>query len=618
MGILRKIIAALVFAGVVLSQTKVCGIAVFDNEELADWKLKKLIRTQEAPWYHKLVGKRPSFKPRQLEKDLKIIEDYYRSAGYLDVKVNANAHLEGDCAYINIFIEEGGRYTLKSAEIIGEVSPHISSAELLSRLDSKIGRPVDPKMLQADARKLRRFIQELGYPYATAEMSFEKADSTVDAKFAVDFGRYAYFGETTISGLALTVPPVVERELEIERGAPYDISKVTSSRESLYGTGLFSAVVIEPAEAANPETLDYNITLIERSPRWTGLSIGTGNDGVYDFVSQFGAEWGHRNLFGTGRELSLQLSSDWRLDTEQKRFSDIITSWSNLNNRIEFRYTEPYIFKRKIPVTLNPYYEPANSTKIPQYTIQLVGVNLSGSYKPTTQLSHTVYMVFEIAGIYDVIDPEAQEAIFENEGQYFTRSIGYSLVKDKRDNIFVPTEGGYTLAQTEMAGYFFGGDKHYTKLVLDFRRYISLRERYIIAMRAKSSVLGNWRKDEYVLIHDRFFMGGANSVRGWRERSIGPISSVGEPVGGKLSMLGNLELRAPLVWQLWGHLFMDAGNVWDHAEAFGIGDFRVGAGWGLAIITPVGPVRFDYGYQIANKSVSGPNSNWHLALMYSF
>ncbi|MCK5833027.1 BamA/TamA family outer membrane protein [bacterium] len=623
MGILKKsLILFFSICWAIFAQPRVCAIAVFDNDHIAEWKIKKLIRTRESPWYHKIIGKKELFKSRQLEKDLKIIENYYRSAGYLDVAVNANAHFgeDNDCIYINIFIDEGKQYFLGRLELAGIIPSYIQNDETLDIANSKIGEHVDPQMLQSDLFRIKQHIREMGYPYVTVKLDMNKSsEDSVEVIYEVDFGEYAYFGTTQITGINLTKPYVVERELKIVFSRPYNIEYVTKTRESLYGTGLFSAVAIEPENFnEQPETLDYNITLVEKPPRWTTFSIGTGSDAEYDFITEFAAVWGHRNLFGSGREFSIELISDWKLDTEKENFSEIIKHWSNLNNRIEFKYTEPYIFNRKIPVTLNPYYEPANSVKIPQYTIQLIGVSISGEYKPSQNKSHTVYTIFEIADIYDINDPEAQEIIFQNEGQYFTRSIGYNLVNDKRDNLLVPTEGSYFIGQSEMAGYFLGGDKHYNKLVLDFRKYLSFRDRYILAMRAKSSVLGNWRNNEYVLIHDRFFMGGANSVRGWKERSIGPISQNGDPLGGKLAMLGNIECRMPLVWHLWGHVFLDAGNVWSHAEAFTITDFKTSIGWGIAIITPVGPVRFDYGYQVFNKEEKPPNSNWHLALMYLF
>ena len=623
MGILKtKILPILLLTTAILAQPRVCGIAVFDNETIEEWKIKKLIRTSETPWYQRILGKKEFFKPRQLEKDLKIIEDYYRSDGFLDVEVNANAHFDesGECVYINIFIDEGMRYILDSLSIDGVIPATFSRQEIIEILDSHIGEPIDPASLLSDERKIRLFMQKRGHPYATAVLDYGKlADNKAYARYTIDPNKYAYFGDFAIAGLKLTNNRVVERELKFWRGLPFDASKVRGSRESLYGTGLFSVVAMEPSnDSLQPDTIDYNITIVEKAPRWTTASIGAGSDGTYDFVAQLGASWGHRNLFGTGRELSVDFSSDWKLNTSGDNLGEILGQWDNLGNRIDLKFVEPYTFGRKIPITLNPYYEPGNSTEIPQYTMQLVGVNLSASQRPSNDLSHTVYLTFEIADIYDVRDPELEEQIFADQDQYFTRSIGYSIVVDRRDNLLVPTEGYYFSGKTELAGYFLGGDKSYTKLIADYRRYFSFRERMVLALRGKSSVLGNWRKGEYVLIHDRFFLGGANSVRGWRERSIGPESSSGDPLGGKLSILGNVELRSPIIWQLWGHAFFDVGNVWDHAEAFGISDFRGSAGWGLAIITPVGPIRFDYGYQILNREESSPNSNWHLSLMYAF
>ena len=85
MGILKKIAIILLLAAPLAAQEYVCGIAVFDNEAVPEWKIKGLLRTKEIPWYKRILGDIPIFSSRRLKEDLSIVENFYRSQGYLVV-----------------------------------------------------------------------------------------------------------------------------------------------------------------------------------------------------------------------------------------------------------------------------------------------------------------------------------------------------------------------------------------------------------------------------------------------------------------------------------------------------------------------------------------------------
>jgi len=617
LGLLKsKIPPLLLLVSVALAQQKTGEVAFYGNNAIPDWELGKIMRTKESPWYKKLLGSAQDFNSRQLENDLRIVKEYYRSRGFLDVNVTASARFKEDEKYLHIDVNviEGAQYILDSLILTGDFPAILPREEIEKLILSETEKPINPKGLKRDARAIQRHFQNRGYPYADVTGDYEiTGDSSATAIIKVNPGRIAYFGSVTYSGLILTRESVLKRELALEYGEKYSAKKITTSKEALYRTGLFTLVSIEPLDFdSQPETLDCRITVAEKHPRWIISRIGAGSDEKYDLTGEAALGWGHRNLFGTGREFTIQATSKWQ----------IITAWSNLRNRFDVTYREPWTLGTRTPVTLDLYFEPGNSEEIDQYKIQIVGFEIGAEHSTSRRFTHSVYFNYEWADIYDITDPGLQQQIL-GERKPISRRIGYSAVRDNRDNVLVPTYGSYFAAQTEIAGYFIGGDEHYTKVSLSYRRYLSIFDRFVLANRGRIAVIGNWNPGEDVLPHQRFFLGGANTIRGWQERSIGPVDEQGNPRGGKLVMLGNVEFRAPLAWRLWGHIFFDTGNLWDFAETFNPDDLKGSAGWGLALITPVGPIRFDYGYQIMNADEAEPgeeisNSNWHLSLMYAF
>ena len=103
-------------------------------------------------------------------------------------------------------------------------------------------------------------------------------------------------------------------------------------------------------------------------------------------------------------------------------------------------------------------------------------------------------------------------------------------------------------------------------------------------------------------IPERFFAGGSNSFRGERFDELGPKDpDSGNPVGGKALFLWNLELTFPFsssFRNLYGTIFYDTGNVWTQRGDFSLASFRDAIGCGLRYRTPLGPIRFELGWNL--------------------
>jgi outer membrane translocation and assembly module TamA len=120
----------------------------------------------------------------------------------------------------------------------------------------------------------------------------------------------------------------------------------------------------------------------------------------------------------------------------------------------------------------------------------------------------------------------------------------------------------------------------------------------VLAVRARGGSIGAPRGENLkVPFYRRYWLGGATSLRGWGRFEVSPLFD-GVPIGGHTMVESSAELRAPVWGNLTAVLFADAGNVWNNAWDFNLNDLRYDVGPGLRYMTPVGPLRFDFGYQL--------------------
>ncbi|RMF90735.1 MAG: outer membrane protein assembly factor BamA, partial [Nitrospinota bacterium] len=210
--------------------------------------------------------------------------------------------------------------------------------------------------------------------------------------------------------------------------------------------------------------------------------------------------------------------------------------------------------------------------------------------------------LFQVVNVADVAET-ASEALRQEEGTRTTSSLISSLSRDTRDNFLNPTRGMRTVLSTQFA--VLGGSATFYKVAGDTAKYFPLFRNLILLLRGTVG-FGQGLFGDDLPLFERFFLGGVQTVRGFRFQDIGPKDPNGDSIGGTSEILLSAELQFPIGDVLKGVAFLDLGNVYDKGE-FDPLDLRKGAGVGIRFVTPLGPVSVDWGFKLDRKPGERPS-----------
>ncbi len=195
------------------------------------------------------------------------------------------------------------------------------------------------------------------------------------------------------------------------------------------------------------------------------------------------------------------------------------------------------------------------------------------------------------------------------------RRLVYLQTYDKRDSVSNPRRGYLSYTKLSLTGLFLGGDSDYTLFEEKFL-YLKSFFGFTAAIRTGCGFISSLRGSS-VPVQDKFFLGGAESVRGYKFGTISPTDAKGNYIGGKAYGLFSVELRHRIYGQVEGAVFYDSGRVFEKPSKFSFSDWYSSVGLGLRYITPVGPLRIDYGYKL--KKVPGQGrGRFHISFGFPF
>jgi len=524
------------------------------------------------------------FVEERLEQDVRLLRVYYRTQGFPSAEIGPPKVTFGDDrthARIVIPVVEGARRMVSVVTVTGNRVLDVET--ILKTIGFRAGDPWDAVRAEESRHKVEQLYQRRGYRGTVVGLSTADKDGAVSASYAVQEGELTRIGQIMVSGLTATKPYVVERELQFAPGDPLTAVTLSEARRRLDTTRLFDRVDVEPLGDPSAPIRDVQVILREAKP-WR-VEFGAGyatEEGFRGFIGL-----GYDNFFGTGRSASI------RERVSQKGY------------RTEFDYREPWVFGSNWNGEVTGFQEQKQELG---YISDRLGATLTIQRELLTDLLRPLdptdhpkslrgalrYRVEEFRR-HD-IDPNliADGAIRERDD--LVTSVQGILSLELRDPPVDPKRGSYHFTGLEIGSSALGGNVNFVKFRLEDTWLFSWPPRTVLAVSTRFGLAAPYADTADLVIEDRFKAGGSTTVRGYKEDHVGPLDVDGNPQGGDLRILMNLEWRFPLYRWLGGVVFFDVGMVTPTVPEFAWNAFYPGVGGGLRITTPIGPIRLDVGY----------------------
>jgi outer membrane protein assembly complex protein YaeT len=579
---------------------KVSSLTFNGLQAVTAGELKSVLATQASsrlPW-----GASQYFSREQFLADLKRIPAYYRDRGFPDAAVTSfDARLSEDqnSVDVTVTIDEGQPVQVTRVAIDGlpEVQG-LDREQLQATLPLQAGQPLDRAKLQASREATLDALKEHGYPYGTVKVEEAPAgDRARDVTLRVEPGELVHFGPLEITGNSSVSDGVIRRQLSFRPGDVYEQSKVLDSQRRLYGLELFQFASVKPDIDEHAAQIPTRITVTEGKHRRVNFGFGYGSEEK----ARAEIDWRHVNFFGAART------------------AGVSARYSSLDRGVRLNFTQPYVFSRNYSFNATGQYWHSDE---PAYVLDSAGGRLTLTRQfgraargpslraATNTLSMTYaneledYVVDE-----DVLaDPSQWDDLIAigidprtGNGHGRLSSLSFDGGRDTTGNIVDARRGYLVSGHVEQAGRWLQGSYDFFEATAEARYYVSLGSAAVVAVRARGGSIDGFGADptaSQVPFFKRYFLGGATTLRGWGRYDVSPLTSIGQPVGGQTVLNFSTEVRIPIWRSLGGVIFLDGGNVWSDPWDVNLGDMRYDVGPGIRYLTPIGPLRVDFGYQL--------------------
>lgn len=558
-------------------------VELIGNSKIETKKIRKNMYSKPK-YLLSFITKRGLFKIEEIERDSDRIKAVYIDKGYLDVKVSEPGiryDEEKDGYVVSFSIEEGVQYKVSKITFSGELT------EDQDKIRPKLGLLPDSIFssftLQADIGKITDFYGDKGYAFAnvTPDVRLDKEDNLVSIDYSIEKGKEVYIRNINILDNTRTRDHVIRRELSLQEQNLYSVSKLRAARYEVNRLGFFedNTEVVTHRVEGTEDLLDVDIKVEERP---TGFfSFGGGVSSVENFL--FAGQIQESNLFGYGKTLSLDAQIGG------------VTKVLSLN------YRDPYLFGTNWLLDVSMY---AHDRDYRDFERGAQGISVGVGRRIKRYFQVRVFQEFSKQNVHNVRG-DARLVISDRKRTIVSTGVGVSW--DTRNNYLDPTKGFLLSSVVEYAG-LFAGNTDFVKYNATAKSWIPFWKDTYFAAKANYGLLHLIDAGDDLVVEERFFLGGPNTLRGFRYRRVGPRRTTDTGgyviIGGVQQVLASLDFVVPLskTVGLKAVAFFDIGNSFDKDEfSFNPSNLRKDAGFGIRWISPLGPMKLDIGFPIGDR-----------------
>lgn len=548
-------------------------IEIEGNDALSAKQIKKAMQTRKR-WLFSFITGSGIYIKEQLKEDVERIKQLYHNNGYIYVAVSEpKIVLDPDRKKLTLFISisEGDQYRIGELKVTGNTA--ISGPEILGSIKSAPGLIFDRGALRDDISGTIDLYMEKGYAMADINpiVDVKAEEKIANITLSVTEGGIYKIGRIDISGNTKTRDKVIRREMRLDEGEIFNKKLIKRSYQRINNLNFFEKVDLTPMPRTEEKVIDLNVDIKEKM---TGmLSLGGGYSSIDKFMVM--GEITQTNLFGKGLYLKL------RADLSSRR--------TNYNLSL----SDPWFMDKPISASVSIYNE---VLEFPEYDKKATGGAVGFGKEFSEYVGGKIVYSLEYVEITDVLD-SASSIVKDQEGEKITSSISPSIWKDTRDSYIDPTTGSRYALYTTIAG--LGGDNYFVKTVADSIWYQPAIWNTTFSIRGRLGYATGFN-DEKLPLYERFYVGGISTIRGLGFGEGGPRNENGEKKGGNYEAILNTELIFPLLEdiKLKGVLFFDYGGAFDEDDDIGLSDMRRTAGFGVRWLSPFGPLRLEWGFNL--------------------
>ena len=568
---------------------KIRGINIVGNQVFSEKALLDLMKL-ETPGWLSWYTKNDQYSRQKLQADLEAIRSFYLNSGYLDFNIESTqVSITPDKRdiYITINISEGEKYTVRDIKLGGQLL--VPEAELMSLVQLKPGEPFSREKLAESTKRISERLGDEGYAFANANAvpDVDKEKRTVAFTIMVDPGRRVYVRRINIVGNTRTRDEVIRRELRQLEGAFYDAQKLQASKRRVDRLNYFSEVEVDTEPVAGT-TDQVDVTLRVKEKPTGNLLFGVGFSSGDGIILQGSVN--QQNIFGSGKALSLSANT------------------SRVNRNIGLSYTEPYFTIDGVSLGGDIYNRrfDANNLGIGNYITDTLGAGVRFGY-PIGELDRLSFGATVERTKITLFSNSPQrfiDFVAQNGNEPASLIVNGAWVRDRRDSAIWTTSG--TVQRALVEGTLPVLDLRWYKMSYQIQWYWTPIRDLTLLLGGEVGYGGGY-DGQQLPFFKAFYAGGATSVRGFEQNSLGP-RDVNGVLGGTRKLVGTSEILFPMPGLAQDRsvrlgLFFDIGQVWNNQPGQDLSDlrFRYSTGGVFAWNSPFGPLKLIYAEPLNNR-----------------
>ncbi len=557
------------------------------------------------------------YSQRKIDAAARDIESLYAVNGFLEVQVDEPTLAEGaepideERYRLIVRIVEGPQYFLRSVTVAGEEVTEADHAAIRRKLSERLHErleesrwledapPYTPSLQVTLSSTVSSYYKNRGHFAVEVEESLEldAEAGSASVRYTVTPGPRYLIGTVEFENLEGFREGFLRSIIPMkgQRDQPYSLELEQESFQRLMQTGLIQQlnVVTEERVVDGTHYVDYRFELQEAPSIELGVNVGYGS---YELL-RGSVDLAERNILGTGRTIGVRALASFRM------------------REVVPRFTDPWTLGGAWPYTVSGFYRWRQE---PGFTVESFGATVTLSHRLAANWRFAIAYQIERATVFDIepgIDPADVDA------RVLLGTLQPRIVFDTRDSFFDPQDGFVFSISFGLHTPFLGGDVSFLQTNVRIAGFISLvPDAVVLALRYTTGFNLNWR-NERIPLQERFFNGGSETVRSFRQdRLLRPDETGPRSAGGLVRNIATVELRHKIFGPLWGGAFIDAGNLVGEArEWFEPESIRFAIGYGLRFLTPIGPLRLDFAWNPDRRDdVDEDEFVLHFSVGYSF